>query len=169
MAPIKLTPAQVISLYGFFPQTKLLTWDWVDKHKLKFSYLHRQLCIPQKDLHKLQPDVSAWVKNDLVSLQDIIYMNLWPLNPLTHLSATVDDLIGLTAAQINGCSVDYDLLVEHGLTPGMMNIFHFTLNEWISIGFSVLHVNTLKEDECRSLFGGGVQQTIMYLEQRKKQ
>ena len=80
-------------------------------------------------------------------------MPLWPLNPLFHLQTPVHELVGYSVRDLQACGVTYEQMRQAGITPGLMQTFHFSLQEWMQLGFAHDHVVEMNEMHCRMLFG----------------
>ena len=60
---------------------------------------------------------------------------------------------GLSCAAIRGCGVTVDRLIDVGMTPGVMCLFRFTLEEWLSLGLGRRHVETMTHAQVDEVFG----------------
>lgn len=158
MGLITLTPGQIVTIHGLFPASRLLTWEQVCGRKLSPSYLHRWAKISREHFKELQPDPAAWVAEGLVTLEDCDALSELPLNPLRHLKLPVDALFGCSFHQLQKYGITFDEMVEAGLSPGTMALFHFSLQEWKSLGMSDEHIHRMTEAQCVRLFGMGVQE-----------
>lgn len=153
MPAVHLTPAQTIKVHGLFPRSSLLTWNDVTMKALTFRYLLETLKIPVQKIHSMQPDTEAWVQAGLVGLPECKVMRLWPLNPLKHLGLSTDKLIGFSADELVQFGVSFAAMVECGLHPTLMQLFHFSLSEWTRLGMTVEFVARMKDAHCLLLFG----------------
>jgi len=158
MGFVKLSSAQVIKVHGLFPNSTLLTWNDVCTMKLTPSYLHFTLGLPKETLKKLQPDAKAWAATQMCTLCDCEALNAIPVNPIAHLGLTADCLTGYTQQQIHSFGVRYEEMLGAGLTPPLMILFHYTLQEWVALGLRVEHLEHIHADDVKILFGMDVPQ-----------
>ena len=160
MPSVQLTPGQMIKVYGLFPQSNLLTWGDITKLQLTFDYLTNTLHIPADKLHLIQPDVEAWVQAGLVGLLQCKSMKAWPLNPIRDLSLSADKLIGFPSNELMAFGVTFSQLLQNGLHPGLMQMFHFTLSEWTHLGMKPEHIYMMTDAQCMLLFGMTARQCV---------
>ena len=157
MGIIRLTPAQTLRIHGLFPTSTLLNWETIEKKKLSFARLHHDVYLTVEQLYTIQPDINKWVCGCLVSASDTKDMNMWPLNPIVHCEQSIFDLVGNSVLEIKSCGVTYKQLCDAGMTPYSMQLFHFSLREWVTLGFQVSDLDRdFNSAQTFLLFGGDV-------------
>jgi hypothetical protein len=153
---IPLTAGQIVTIHGWMTPKETLSWtDVLYNERLTFSFLHCQACISKELLHRLQPDITAWVSAKRVGLQDAPMLTLWGAHPIRDLKADLGDLINLgwRAAAMQKAGVTYADLVEAGMTPASMMLFGYTLYDWSTLGFTEPDASGLTAPELGRLFG----------------
>ena len=60
---------------------------------------------------------------------------------------------GLSCCALRGCGITVDRLMDIGMTPGIMALFHFTLEGWLSLGLARRHVDVMTHAEISEVFG----------------
>ena len=161
MGVVKLSEGQTIRVYGLLPVSSVLDWDTVRRLSLQFKWLHDKLKLTSRQLHNLQPDVDAWVAAGLVDIGDCAHMTAWPLNPLVHLKTPVDKLISHGADSLRKYGVTFAQMRQAGLSYDMMQLFHFSLLEWQTLGFALVHAQHLSDTQARLLFGMSAADTVL--------
>lgn len=58
----------------------------------------------------------------------------------------------LSARCIRGCGMDVDSLIKVGMTPDIMRLFHFNLQEWIKLGLRRDHIEPMTHAQVDSVF-----------------
>lgn len=164
MGIICLSAQQNIIIHGIWSMKRTLDWETVKERGLTVSFLSKKACLTEDDFFILQSDASQWVQNNLCCIQDCKALSRLPLNPVSGLKVTVDKLFGFSCSDLLLFGVKYDEMKDAGMTPVMMNLFHFSLSEWMDLGFSVLHLQTLTSVETNSLFGMDKQETIQFMD-----
>ena len=153
---IPLTAGQIVTIHGWLAPKETLSWTDVlgDEH-LTFSFLHQHACISKELLHRLQPDIGAWVSAKRVELSDMPALTLWGAHPTRDLKADLGDLIGMGwgAQAMRKAGVTYSDLLEAGMTPASMQLFGYTLYDWSTLGFSETDAMRLTAPELGRLFG----------------
>ncbi len=153
---IPLTPGQMVTIHGWMTPKETLSWtDVLYNERLTFSFLHCHACISKEHLHRLQPDITAWVSAKRVELQDAPMLTLWGAHPIRDLKADLGDLINLgwKAAAMQKAGVTYTDLLEAGMTPASMILFGYTLYDWSTLGFTEPDASGLTAPELGRLFG----------------
>ena len=139
-AKIPLTPGQSVTIHGWMRPKDTLSWmDVLANGKLSMEYLHCHTKIPNELLHRMQPDIKAWVKANRVSLSDAPnFINVWAAHPIKDLKSDLGDIIGFhwDAKTMRQVGVTYCDLREVGMTHETMGLFGYTLYEWSTLGFS---------------------------------
>jgi len=164
---IPLTPGQIVTIHGWLTPKETLSWtDVLADEKLTFAFLHGQTKIPRDLLHRLQPDIAAWVSARKVELQDTPLLLPWGAHPIRDLKADLGDMIhvGWSAESMRKAGVTYADLVEAKMTPSSMPLFGYTLYEWSTLGFCEPDAARLTAPELGRLFGmtrGDVSRCLM--------
>ena len=169
---VPLTPAQAVRVHGWFNPSRRLDWATVrSRGDLDFCTLYRMLCgkivnasspigsSALDSLFTLQPSFKEWVSERKVSLVDCEVMHRrWVIKPLEDFGPgriKVGEILqaGLSCSALKGCGVTVDRLVDVGMTPGIMALFRFTLEEWLSLGLGRRHVETMTHAQVEEVFG----------------
>ena len=150
--PIKLTPRQSAELFGLLDFKTVLTWRDVLQHK-QLTFLRCLECdIPTQKLHRMQPSLSAWVKNSKAGKGDIDKMAEWRPNPFTDFGCTLECVImhRSTVSPETLCRADItvdQLRDRYGLTADSMVLLRYSLEQWLSLGLQKRHVEPMLSDE----------------------
>ena len=160
MGLVALSPAQQIRLYGLFPSSGFLHWSIVTENKLSFKWLTTTVCLTPRQLHTLQNNVLAWVENGLVDMDDCCNMSLWPLNPLTHLGASIDCCLGASAPALKAYGITFSQMKDSGLTPSIMSLFHFTFQDWCLLGIGCHDISEMDPTHTQILFSRSPRQCL---------
>lgn len=152
---ILLTPAQRVLVHGWMDPKPLLTWEDVCNDSKKRSACdYIQMGISQEDLKRIQPNVMEWVDNERVSFKDVPLLTSWPLNPITHLNATLLDILErrYDHAVLKKIGIRYIDLKKLHMQPRIMNMFAFTEKEWYDLGFTVEDLRKMSEQDVMVAF-----------------
>jgi hypothetical protein len=155
MRCIELTSSQAISIHGWLHPTRILCWNNIRSNaNITLSKL-LSVGVSDRDLHYIQPNVSEWIAQKGVDFSNVPQMLRWPLHPIDDLGADLSDIMmGMYEADVLlQLHVNYDYLVSLKMGWGHMPLFHYTLKDWVSLGFSRKHTTTLSVEECRVIFG----------------
>ena len=164
---LKLTPGQSCYLHGWL--SPKLTLCWADIRKTPAMSLENLLSagLDLDDLHKLQPDVTEWVKAGRVTIADCPLMaDLWGAHPVRDFKADLGDVAGFrwSADVMLRAGLTYAELVELGLTPASMVVFaHITLHGWAQLGMTRADAAKIPEAALVSLFGLPKQEVLRSL------
>jgi hypothetical protein len=153
---IPLTSGQMVTIHTWSTPKETLSWSEVlGKEHLTFAFLHTHVCISRELLHKLQPDIAAWVSAKRVALSDIEALGLWGAHPIRDLKADVGELLdlGWNAASMRKSGVTYADLVDAGVTPKIMKLFGYSLYDWSTLGFAEPDTARFTAPELALLFG----------------
>ena len=153
---ITITPGQAVTIHGWLKARESLTWgDILNNDKLTFGFLMGTCRLTEHQLHILQPDLQAWIKNKRVFLEDSPWLTLWDVNPVQDFKADLADLIKMKwqAETMQKLGVTYEELVKLGLTHDTMLLFGLTLMGWSQIGFCRQHADVIPEGTLYKLFG----------------
>lgn len=153
---IPLTAGQSVTIHGWLAPKETLSWaDVLADESLTFAFLHGHTRISKELLHRLQPDIAAWVSARRVELQDIPDLTPWGAHPIRDLKADLGDMaqLGWSAFGMRRAGVTYADLVEIGMTPVSMQLFGYTLYDWSTLGFSESDAAKLSAPDLGRLFG----------------
>ena len=156
---LRLTPGQAVFIHGWLAARQTLTWqDVLASSSITFQRL-RAANIPIASLHQLQPDATQWITARKATLADCPEMQThWGCDAIRDFGADIADLM-LTEwppATLTAIGVNYDRLVDLGLTPVNMVLFRqLTLLGWSQIGFVRSHAERISEPHLIKLFGMG--------------
>ena len=153
---IKLTAGQSVTIHGWMHPKDSLSWgDVVADDRLTFSFLRDYTQISPVLLHRLQPDICAWVSSKRVDLLDTPTLTPWGAHPIRDLKADLGDIVhmGWKAHTLRAFGVTYSDLVEVGMTPDSMILFGFTLYDWGILGFSEADAAGFSAPALGRLFG----------------
>ncbi len=152
---IPLTAGQAVTIHGWLQPKETLSWmDVLSNPLLTFSFLHIQTGIPKELLHRLQPDITAWVAEGRVRLEDTPSLSQWGAHPIRDLNADLGDIIHMRwpAAVMAKSGVTYSDLVDAGMTHDSMGLFGYTLCDWRVLGFTASDAERLHASALARLF-----------------
>ena len=136
---IPLTPGQSVTIHGWMRPKDTLAWtDVLANGRLSMEFLHAKTNIPRELLHRMQPDIKAWLQAGRVNVEESpSFMHVWAAHPTKDLGVQLEDLINFkwNAKTMRGAGVTYADLCETGMTHETMAIFEYTLYEWSTLGF----------------------------------
>ena len=159
LCKIPLTPGQAVSIHGWFnPRAVSMTLSWTDvlpREDLTLQTLHFKYNVTLELLHRLQGDLSQWIRSGRAKLEDVPMMTMWKAHPIHDFKADLGDLIGMgwKSEQYKLMNVTYSDLVEVGMTADTMAIFRFTLYEWSLLGFTKAHAVQMMPHALANQFG----------------
>ena len=164
---VRITPGQGVYLHGLWAAKLTLSWhDVLDNPTLTLPHLHRAGRVPLSDLHRIQPDASAWIRAGRVTVADAPLMELWGAHPVRDFRADLGDIIAQNWSPdaMGRMGLTYHDLVEIGLTTDSMGLFtHLTLVGWAQIGFTRAAASTMTEPTLVRLFGMPKQEILRSL------
>ena len=164
---LKLTPGQSCYLHGWLNPKQTLCWADIRKNQALSLQNLLSTGLDLDDLHKLQPDVSEWVKAGRVTIADCPLMaDLWGAHPVRHFNADLGDVAGFrwSAETMLRAGLTYAELVDLGLTPQSMVVFtHITLCGWAQLGMTRADAAKIPEATLVSLFGLAKQEVLRSL------
>ena len=137
---IPLTAGQAVTVHGWLNPKETLTWtDVCGNEALTFRLLNKKAKISKELLHRMQPDITAWVVQGRVQLEDLASLGPWGAHPIRDLKANLGDIINLgwTATALSKSGVTYADLVEAGMTGEIMGLLGYTLYDWGLLGLSI--------------------------------
>lgn len=154
---IPLTPGQAVTIHGWMRPKETLSWtDVLANPRLTMGYLNGSLNIPKELLHRMQPDITAWIKAGRVSLEDgPSFLSIWAAHPIRDLKADLADIAAFnwSAKTMRAAGVSYSDLKEAGMTHETMAVFKYTLYEWSTLGFTKADAEALPAHALGALFG----------------
>ena len=153
---IPLTPGQAVTVHGWLRPKDTLSWtDVLANPQLTMSYLHSSVNIPKELLHRMQPDIMAWVRAGRVSVEDgPSFLSIWAAHPIRDLKADLADIAAFkwSAKTMRAAGVSYSDLRDAGMTHETMAVFQYTLYEWSTLGFTKADAEALPAHALCSLF-----------------
>lgn len=153
---IPLTPGQAVTIHGWMRPKDTLTWmDVLANERLTMDYLHTHTRIPKELLHRLQPDIRAWLQAGRVKIEDVpSFIHIWACHPIKDLKADLADIMGFgwSARMMRQAGLTYADLKEAGMTNETMGVFGYTLYEWSTLGFSRADAETIPAPVLGRLF-----------------
>lgn len=171
MSSIPLTSSQAVRVHGWLSPSRRLAWSTVKSRKdLNFCSLYMMLCgglaSPTSyhgsealdSLFSLQPSFKEWVATQKVALVDCEIMHRrWMIDPVVDFGGRVKigEILqaGLTHSALKGCGMTVDRLQDIGMTVGVMALFHFKMDEWMSLGLRRRHVERMTHAQVEDVFG----------------
>lgn len=153
---IPLTPGQAVTIHGWMRPRLHLTWtDVLANGSLTMEYLHTRTNIPKELLHRMQPDIKAWLQAGRVVPSDApSFAHLWAAHPVKDLKCDLGDIVsfGWDAKTMRQTGMTYADLREVGMTHEMMGLFKYTLYEWSTLGFSRADAEVIEAPTLARLF-----------------
>lgn len=153
---IPLTPGQSVTIHGWLRPRDTLTWtDVLGNERLSMEFLHTKTKIPKELLHRLQPDIKAWLQAGRVRVEDApSFINIWAAHPIRDLNADLADIMGFhwDAKTLRGTGITYSDLREAGMTHETMALFGFTLYEWSTLSFGKAEAEAVSPADAWRLF-----------------
>ena len=137
---IILSPGQAVTIHGWMAPKETLTWnDVIGNERLTVKFLTGTAKVSKELLHKVQPDLMAWLKAGRVTLPETHeLLGVWTAHPIKDLKADFADIVALKwgAQTMRMAGVTYQDLRESGMTNDTMGLFALTLYDWSTLGFS---------------------------------
>ena len=155
MPVIQLTPHQAISIYGWSQPIRILDWSIVKEHRLHFSKLLTELKIPIHELKRLQPHKKEWLKEHLVTTEDLPHLLPWKIHAFLDLEMSLAELMcngPPSAGFLKETGVTFEQMQEKGLTSDLMRLFPYTVSDWRALGMGRNFIDTLSEVTCGQIF-----------------
>ena len=154
---IPLTAGQAVTIHGWLRPKETLSWtDVLANGALTMEFLHKTTNIPKELLHRMQPDISAWLKAGRVTLEEApSFLSVWAAHPIRDLKADLADVaaFGWNAKTMRTSGVTYCDLKDAGMTYETMALFGYTLYEWSTLGFSKTDAEGVPALALARLFG----------------
>lgn len=155
-AKIPLTPGQAVTIHGWMRPKNTLSWmDVLSNEKLSMEYLHTHTKIPKELLHRMQPNIKAWVQANRAQLSDApSFIHVWAAHPIKDLKADLGDIMGFNwnAKTMRQTGVSYGDLKDIGMTHEAMGLFGYTLYEWSTLGFTRADADAIDAPTLTRLF-----------------
>ena len=165
-----MTASQAIAIHGWWCPNRILSWSHIcPKVETTLAQL-LAVGISEPDLYHLQPHVKEWIKHKGVSFADVPRMLRWPLHPLDDLEGDLSHLMlaQYDARVLQRLGITYETLVELEMSWVHMPLFHYTLQDWVLLGFAPRHVDSIPAGQCQTIFGveiGGIGDAIREVQQ----
>ena len=154
---IILSPGQAVTIHGWMNPKETLTWnDVIGNERLSIRFLIGTAKIPKELLHKVQPDLVAWLKAGRVTLPETHdLLSVWTAHPIKDLKADFGDIVALkwSAQTMRRAGMTYQDLRECGMTNDTMGLFAYTLYDWSTMGFSRSDAEGIPAAHLGRLFG----------------
>ncbi len=154
---IPLTPGQAVTVHGWLRPKETLSWtDVLANSALTMDYLHRSANIPLELLHRMQPDITAWLTAGRARVEEApSFISVWAAHPIRDLKADLADVAAFkwSAKTMRTSGVTYGDLKEAGMTHETMGLFGYTLYEWSTLGFSRTDADGVPAHVLGRLFG----------------
>ena len=117
----------------------------------------------------MQPDKHEWLQRGGVSIQDLKDMTIFPVNPLLDYAVDLAELwaMGCTVDDMLKMNIEYEQLLQKGITPAIMAAFGLTLSAWADLGFRPEHATCLSNEESNMIFGLQTQEVHQILRDYK--
>jgi hypothetical protein len=153
---IPLTPGQSVTIHGWLRPKDTLCWtDVLADGRLSMDFLHGKTKITKELLHRMQPDIKAWVQAGRVRLEDApSFLHVWPAHPVRDLKAGLEDMLlyQWDAKTMRAAGMTYEDLREAGMTYETMAVFNYTLYEWRTLGFGRAEAEAIPLPDIWRLF-----------------
>lgn len=137
---IPLTAGQAVTIHGWLRFKETLSWtDVLANPALTMNFLNTHTKIPLELLHRMQPDITAWVRASRVRMEDApSFLTVWAAHPINDLKADLADIAALkwSSRTMRDAGVSYGDLKEAGMTYETMAWFKYSLYEWSTLGFT---------------------------------
>lgn len=158
---IRLEPEQSIALYGWLAPKRTLMWrDVLACQSITLSACVRA-GVPVERLHRLQPDIREWIKYGKVTVEECGLMGPWRPDPFTDLGCqSIGDLVvyrdTITPQLLLDAGLTFATLRhQRGLTPELMVMLKYSVDDWIRLGLTADFLPLLLADpkHWSKLFG----------------
>lgn len=155
---IRLQPEQSVGLYGFLRSKTTLTWRDVLENPPITLGACVAVGITTFKLQKLQPSIKEWIQNGKATLRDCEYMEAWRPNPFLDLGCNIGDLVlyrsFLTPQMLINSGITFEMLQErYGLTPDIMQLLRYSVDDWLQLEIPPDFLDTLHNDHWIKIFG----------------
>ena len=154
---IILTPGQAVTVHGWLQAKETLSWgDVLSNDGLSMEFLMHRARIPKELLHRIQPDLLAWLLAGRITLAETAELHkVFAAHPIKDLKADFPDLVALkwSAQVMRRVGVSYKDLREAGMTNDTMGLFGYTLYDWTTLGFCRADAEEVPAASLGRLFG----------------
>lgn len=153
---IPLTPYQAVMIHGWFRPVLVLQWKHILSNKnLTWPFL-RSLELTPETLKSLQPDPIEWANHTPISLNYCRDMVCFPLHPIHHLHASIEQIISMrcSADELASFGVTYQELVNIGMSPDIMPFFGYKIVGWQKLGMTLMDLKQINNNQLLQLFSG---------------
>ena len=105
-----------------------------------------------------QPDIGEWIRHQRTNVRDCQHFGPWRVNVFTDLGCTVGELVlhrqALPPSLLIASGVDFRTLRErHGLTPALMLMLKYSLDDWVKLRIEEDFLMSLSDEHWTKLFG----------------
>lgn len=148
---MEITSLQSVRFFGLWDQPRrVLVWEDITAKCYSWRRLRDELMISPSDLRRIQPSAEEWVNRGALQMRDLPEMTCFPVNPFLHLHADLAEVwsMGWSADMLKKLGVTYDQLRAKGMNVNVMKHFGFTMSQWLNLGMTEFHVQTLSDEEC---------------------
>lgn len=152
---ILVNPRQSVAIFGIWDQPRqVLEWQDVTARNMTWRTLRESLQFEADQLRRLQPDPIEWVSRASITMQDLPDMTCFPVHPFQHLRADLAELWSMrwSADTLKQLDVSFEQLRAKGMNPHVMQHFGFTLGQWMTLGMTKKHVESMEDDCLRRCF-----------------
>ena len=157
---IRLDAEQSLMLYGFLRPKRTLTWrDVLENRGITLSACV-QVGLPSERLYRMQPDIKEWIRYERATVNDCAHMGPWRPHPFRDLGCkSIGELILYRDAMPPKLLIDasvtvQDLRARHGLTPDIMIMLRYSIDDWIALGMDEDTIVQIDDTQWPRLFGG---------------
>ena len=156
---IRLDPEQSLTLYGLLRPKRTLTWrDVVQNRPITLALCVRS-GLPPERLHRLQPDIKEWIRYERATVDDCVHMGPWRPHPFRDLGCkSIGDLVLYRDQMPPRLLIDGGVTVSHlrmryGLTPELMIMLRYSLDDWLALGLDEESLRPVDDSQWTRLFG----------------
>lgn len=106
-------------------------------------------------LKRLQPDVTAWIRDKHASFPDVSWMMEWPLHPIDDLRGNISDLAAMhyPAGVLRRLGITYEYMRSRlQMSDEWMRVMRYDIPEWVEIGFTVEHAKAMGPKRIHHVF-----------------
>jgi hypothetical protein len=156
---IRLDAEQSLTLYGLMRPKRTLTWrDVLENSRMTLAVCVRA-GLPPERLHRLQPDIKEWIRNDRATVDDCKHLGPWRPHPFHDLGCkSIGDLVlyrdeipprllidaGITVPQLRA---------RYGLNAELMIMLRYSLDDWLALGLDEEALGQADDAQWARLFG----------------
>eukprot|EP00961_Rhodomonas_salina_P174708 2356614-Rhodomonas_salina.2 len=172
---VRLSPTEAFAVYAFQPRTTI-TWSTVlELPKCTIQHL-RKAGLSVNRIRQIQPKLCEWFINKRATYNDIAELSEWGICiPEECPLFTLEDCFRLadrcTAERMVSVGLNLNCLMQmYGMKLTMMSMMHFSLLDWVVMGFSYAeHVERLNDKTILETFNLTRDQIISMLKMLETQ